>query len=79
VNILSTFNEDIQPRLPQTARIRVPLDEIPEKRIFVYEYLKDDFLGIVKDEMSMRARKEILKATLQGIAELHDRNIVHLG
>ncbi|KAI5373356.1 hypothetical protein J4E82_008001 [Alternaria postmessia] len=26
----------------------------------------------------MRARKEILKATLQGIADMHDRDIVHL-
>lgn len=27
----------------------------------------------------MRARMEILKATLQGIADMHDRDIVHLG
>ena len=27
----------------------------------------------------MRARKEILKATLQGIADMHDHDIVHLG
>ncbi len=27
----------------------------------------------------MRARKEILKASLIGIAELHDRDVVHLG
>jgi len=27
----------------------------------------------------MRARKEILKVTLQGIADMHDRDIVHLG
>jgi tRNA A-37 threonylcarbamoyl transferase component Bud32 len=79
VNIFSAFNEDIRSRLPQPARIRVPLDEIPEQRAFVYEYLRDDFLGMVKDRIPMRARKEILKATLQGIAELHDRDIVHLG
>jgi len=27
----------------------------------------------------MRARKEILKVTLQGIADMHGRDIVHLG
>ena len=79
MNIFSAFNEDIRPRLPQTSRIRVPLDEIPEQRVFVYEYLKDDFLGMVKDRIPIRARKEVLKAALQGIAELHDRDIVHLG
>ena len=79
VNIYSAFNEDIRSRLPQTPRIRVPLDEIPDQRIFVYEYLKDDFLDLVRNKISVRARKEILKTTLQGIAELHDRDIVHLG
>lgn len=27
----------------------------------------------------MQARKQILKASLRGIVELHDRDIVHLG
>jgi len=27
----------------------------------------------------MRARKQILKASLRGLVELHDRDIVHLG
>lgn len=34
---------------------------------------------MVKDQIPVRARKEVLKAALQGIAELHDRDIVHLG
>ena len=51
MNIFPAFNEDIRPRLPQTSRIRVPLDEIPEQRVFVYEYLKDDFLEMVKDQI----------------------------
>lgn len=79
MNIFSAFNEDIRPRFPQTSCIRIPQDEIPDQRVFVYEYLKDDFLEMVKDRIPMRARKEILKAALQGIAELHDRDIVHLG
>jgi hypothetical protein len=29
--------------------------------------------------MPVRARKEILNATLQGIADMHDRDVVHLG
>jgi tRNA A-37 threonylcarbamoyl transferase component Bud32 len=55
------------------------VDTIPDQRIFVYEYLNDDFLSLVRNQIPMRARKEILKATLQGIADMHDRDIVHLG
>lgn len=77
--IFSNFNEDIRPRLPHTPRIRVPLDTIQDQRIFVYEYLRDDFLAIVRNQISLQARKEILNATFEGIAELHDCDIVHLG
>ncbi|KAF1347260.1 kinase-like protein [Lizonia empirigonia] len=77
-NIFSTFNENIRPRLPQTRHIRLPLDTIPDQRIFVYEYLDDDFLSLVRNQIPVRARKEILNATLQGIADMHDRDVVHL-
>jgi hypothetical protein len=55
------------------------VDTIPDHRIFVYQYLNDDFLSLVRYQIPVRARKEILKATLQGIADVHDRDIVHLG
>lgn len=42
LNIFSAFNEKIRPRLPQTSRIRLPLDDIPDQRIFVYEYQDDE-------------------------------------
>ena len=45
----------------------------------MYKYLDDDFLSLVRNQIPLRARKEILKATLQGIADIHDRDIVHLG
>jgi hypothetical protein len=37
------------------------------------------FQSLVRRQIPMRARKEILKATLQGIGDMHDRDIVHLG
>jgi hypothetical protein len=55
------------------------VDTIPDQRILVYQYLNDDFLSLVRNQIPVRARKEILKATLQGIADVHDRDIVHLG
>lgn len=75
----SSFNEDIRPRLREHENLRLPSDTIPGKCIFVYKYLTDDFLSLVKQQMPMADRKHVLKACLQGIAELHDRDIVHLG
>jgi serine/threonine protein kinase len=45
----------------------------------MYKYLDDGFLNLVKKQIPMNARKEILKESLQGIAELHERDVVHLG
>ncbi|KAI9926092.1 hypothetical protein AWENTII_008831 [Aspergillus wentii] len=40
--------------------------------------MDDDLLSLVKKGISMRARKKILKAVLLGIAELHERDVIHL-
>jgi hypothetical protein len=78
-SIHAAFRENIQPRLPHTPRIRIPLDTIPDRDILVYRYLTEDFLSLAKKQIPIQARKQILKTSLQGIAELHDRDIVHLG
>jgi hypothetical protein len=41
--------------------------------------MDDDFLSLVRKQIPMQARKQILKASLRGISELHSRGIVHLG
>ena len=78
-DIFSNFNEKIAPQLRESPYIRLPWDTIPDQRIFVYKYLKDDFLSLVRKQTPMRAKKEILKASLRGLTELHDRQVVHLG
>ncbi|GKZ41721.1 hypothetical protein AbraIFM66951_011002 [Aspergillus brasiliensis] len=40
--------------------------------------MTDDFLNLMKRGISTRARKQILKASLLGIAELHEQQVVHL-
>ncbi|KAL2373017.1 hypothetical protein RJZ57_002519, partial [Blastomyces gilchristii] len=76
--IFSHFNEDIRPRLRESPLLQLPHDTIPDQQIFVYKYMDDDFLSLVRKQISMQARKQILKASLQGIAELHSHDIVHL-
>ncbi|KAH8787984.1 kinase domain-containing protein [Diaporthe sp. PMI_573] len=76
--IYSSFNEGIRPRLREHENLRLPSDTIPSKCIFVYKYLTDDFLSLAKQQLPTADRKQVLKACLQGIAELHDQDIVHL-
>lgn len=78
-NIYSAFKEDIWPRLHDTPHLRLPLDTIPDQRVFVYEYLNDDFLTLVRKNIPLQIKKQVLKDTLRGICNLHDRDIVHLG
>ncbi|RAK96387.1 putative calcium/calmodulin dependent protein kinase [Aspergillus ibericus CBS 121593] len=77
-DIFDNFHERIQPQLQKSPYIRLPCDIIPGERILVYRYLNEDFLDLVKKGIALRARKQILKASLRGIAELHDRDVVHL-
>ncbi|KAM5502996.1 hypothetical protein McanMca71_004263 [Microsporum canis] len=76
--IFSSFNEDIRPRLRESPYLRLPYDTIPDQRTFVYKYMNDDLLGLIRKQIPMQARKQILKASLRGIAELHSHDIVHL-
>ncbi|KAJ5064511.1 hypothetical protein PSV09DRAFT_2376529 [Bipolaris maydis] len=60
-NIFLSFNEDIRPRLPHTPRVRLPVDTIPDRPIL--------------DQVSLLARKKILKAILHGIVDVYDNDI----
>jgi hypothetical protein len=77
--MFSDFSEDIWPQIRESPCVRSPWDTIPGQHIFVYKYLTDDFLSLVKKQIPMQARRQILKASLQGITELHDQNVIHLG
>ncbi|KAL3469721.1 kinase-like domain-containing protein [Aspergillus californicus] len=76
--MFDNFNEEIRPQLPKSLYVRLPWDTVPGQRILVYKYLPHDFLALVKENISLQARKQILKASLLGIADLHDQHIVHL-
>ncbi|GAD96440.1 calcium/calmodulin dependent protein kinase, putative [Paecilomyces variotii No. 5] len=77
-SIFFHFNKEIKPRLAHAPYIRLPCDHIPGQRILVYQYLTYDFLRLVQKRIPIRSRKKILKDSLRGIAELHDRDVVHL-
>jgi hypothetical protein len=77
--IFTAFETDLRPQIKDTPYLRLPIDQIPDQRILVYRYLTDDLLNLVRNGISIQARKKILKSSLQGLIDLHGRNVVHLG
>lgn len=59
--------------------LRLMCDAIPKQSIIIYDYATDHLLSLAQKEIPLSARKRILRDTLRGLAELHDRNIVHAG
>lgn len=76
--IFDHFNEEIRPNLRDSPFIRLPVDTIPDERIFVFRYLKEDLLSLVRKQISMHVTKKILKDSLRGLNELHSQDIIHL-
>lgn len=72
-------NEYIRPNLRDCPFIRVPIDIIPDHRIYVFNYLKEDFLSLVKKQIPLHVTKKILKDSLRGLAEMHSLDIAYLG
>lgn len=59
--------------------VRLAQDTVPEQSMFVFEYFTDHLLHLAQKDLPTETRKKILKDALQGIAELHDHDIVHTG
>lgn len=78
-NIFTAFESGTRAQIKASPHLRLPIDSIPGQRIFVYQFLTEDFLTIVKNQFPLDGRKEILKASLQGLVDLHGQDVVHLG
>lgn len=67
----------LQQSLASSSNLRAMIDAIPDQEILIYPYLACDLLRISQKQLSVDARKAILKHVLTGLAELHDRRMVH--
>lgn len=73
------YQKSIQTPLRTCPNLRVLVDSIREHEIFVYEFLTGDLLHFSQQPLSKATRREILRNALTGLAELHDRGIIHIG
>jgi len=80
-DILANFDERICPRLREHASplLRLPVDKISDRRTLVYKFMTNDFLQLVRQRLSLQDRRRVLKASIEAIADLHSRDVVHLG
>ncbi|KAF1352906.1 calcium/calmodulin dependent protein kinase-like protein [Lizonia empirigonia] len=61
-------------------RLRIHVDKIEKESILVYEYFKTDLLALVENypPLPLTARKKILKEIGSTLAEMHEKNWIHL-
>lgn len=64
--------------------LRNLVDTIPERQMFVFDYLEDNLLPLARQEQEQppvppSVMKYILNCILKGLAELHSKDIIHNG
>ncbi|RAK83920.1 calcium/calmodulin dependent protein kinase [Aspergillus costaricaensis CBS 115574] len=70
--------QDVNSRLRNDAsHVRLAQDIIPEKSMYVFEYLTGHLLHLAQKDLSLETRKRLLKEALLGIAEMHEKDVVH--
>ncbi|KAF1840087.1 kinase-like protein [Cucurbitaria berberidis CBS 394.84] len=71
------YQQELQKPLASCSNLRTVVDTIPDFELFVYHFLADDLLQIIQRPLSKETRRSILRSALTGLAELHERGIVH--
>ncbi|KAJ6179650.1 hypothetical protein N7519_010111 [Penicillium mononematosum] len=59
------------------SHVRLAIDTIPNKSMFVFEHFTDHLLTLVQKDLPLMVIKRVLRDALAGLAELHDQDIVH--
>ncbi|KAJ5952025.1 uncharacterized protein N7479_010438 [Penicillium vulpinum] len=60
-----------------TSHVRLAVDTIPDKSMFVFEHFTGHLLTLAQKDLPLMLTKKVLKNVLTGLAELHDQDIVH--
>ncbi|KAJ8128801.1 hypothetical protein O1611_g4835 [Lasiodiplodia mahajangana] len=71
------YQQDLQKPLASCPNLRTVIDTIPDFELFIYRFLAVDLLQICQKPLLGETRRSILRSALTGLAELHDRGIIH--
>lgn len=73
------YQQDLQSKVASCPNLRTMIDTVPEFELFIYPFLAVDLLQASQQPLPKDTRKTILQNALTGLAELHDKGIVHTG
>lgn len=69
----------LQKHVEHSSYVRTAVDSIPERHILVFPYLEKELLHVDTACLSPVAKKVIIRDALAGLADLHDKHIIHTG
>lgn len=74
------YQLDLQKQLSFSSNIRAVVDTVQELELFIYPFLRGDLLHLShKKYLSKDMRRNILRMALNGLADMHDKSIIHNG
>ncbi|KAK2791193.1 hypothetical protein FQN53_006031 [Emmonsiellopsis sp. PD_33] len=73
------YQLNLQKSLASCPNVRAVVDTIQELEMFIYPFLSEDLLHLSQRSLSNQTRRCILRRALHGLADMHDRDILHNG
>lgn len=65
--------------LKSIPHIRPLVDTKASLEMLIYPYLDAHLLDFARRKLSLATRRRIVKETLEGLAGMHDRGVIHSG
>lgn len=73
------YQLNLQKQLSSCPNVRVVVDTVPHQDLFIYPFLAGDLLRLSRKCLSREMKVHILRCALQGLADIHERGILHNG
>ncbi|KAL4876478.1 kinase-like domain-containing protein [Aspergillus karnatakaensis] len=73
------YQLDLQKRLATCPNVRSVVDTVPDLELFIYPFLAGDLLRLTQTSLTREARVHILRCALHGLADMHERDVLHNG
>lgn len=73
------YQLQLQKSLSTSPNVRAVVDTIKELEVFIYPFLSSDLLHLSQKKLPKEARRLILRRALRGLADMHQRNVLHNG
>lgn len=66
---------------PESRRLRMHVDSNDEEKLLIYPYYRNTPFKLLQEdpEVSVAARKKVLRQTAEAIRELHSKDWIHIG